>query len=222
MTAGTETLGRVVVPGRALDAHPLLETMLFSPGDGFRNVGGHLDRLERSARDLGYQFSRDDTVKELRTFACVNLRPRRVRLTLSVDGEISVVGTHPPAAVEPVSLTIDYVPVDAHEASLRHKTTNRGRYEACRARHPAYDDVVMVNQYGHVTETTIANIVVDIDGVWVTPPAASGCLPGVERAVLLASGAVCERIVTTAELAQARALRVVSSLRGVLKAQLSA
>ncbi|WP_268959879.1 aminotransferase class IV [Rhodococcus sp. P1Y] len=35
----------------------------------------------------------------------------------------------------------------------------------------------MINQDGHLTETTIANLVVELDGVWVTPPLASGCLP---------------------------------------------
>ena len=64
---------------------------------------------------------------------------------------------------------------------LYHKTTRRDRYEDHLSRHPEADDVVLVNEAGEVTETTIANIVARLEGTWCTPPLDSGCLPGVYR-----------------------------------------
>lgn len=216
----TVTAHELVPSVRTVDKPTLLETMMFRPGSGFGHLSRHLDRMEASAGDLGHRFDRRDVGRELHAFASRTSRPQRIRLTVSGEGEISVVGSDPPPVTGPVALTIDSVPVDARDEDLRHKTTDRGRYEACRARHPQFDDVIMINQDGHLTETTIANLVVELDGVWVTPPLASGCLPGVGRAALLGRHHVLERNVTIDELSRATALRLVSSLRGVRSAHL--
>jgi branched-chain amino acid aminotransferase len=49
-----------------------------------------------------------------------------------------------------------------------------------------FDEVVLLNEAGQVSECTSANIFV-IDGfnIWTPPLATSGCLPGVTRAILL-------------------------------------
>ena len=53
-------------------------------------------------------------------------------------------------------------PIDPSDVFLFHKTTNRAVYE--RARRPDCDDVILWNPAGEVTETTIANLVVeDVD-----------------------------------------------------------
>jgi branched-subunit amino acid aminotransferase/4-amino-4-deoxychorismate lyase len=60
---------------------------------------------------------------------------------------------------------------------------NLTRYE--RAHERGFDEVVLLNERGEVAECTSANIfAVQGDRVY-TPPLASGCLPGVTRAVLL-------------------------------------
>jgi para-aminobenzoate synthetase/4-amino-4-deoxychorismate lyase len=65
-----------------------------------------------------------------------------------------------------------------------------------------------------VTETTIANLAVRLEGRWWTPPLSAGCLPGVERGRLLETGRLRERTLTVADLRRADNLAVVSSLRG--------
>jgi branched-chain amino acid aminotransferase len=60
---------------------------------------------------------------------------------------------------------------------------NLTRYE--RAHEQGLDEVILLNERGEVCECTSANIfAVEGGQVW-TPPLASGCLPGVTRAVLL-------------------------------------
>ena len=76
-------------------------------------------------------------------------------------------------------------PVASGDWFLRHKTTHREVYNRARAARPDSDDVLLVNERGEITESTIANVVAEIDGVRVTPPVACGLLPGVFRAALL-------------------------------------
>src|SRR4029077_2890378 len=60
---------------------------------------------------------------------------------------------------------------------------NLTRYE--RAHEQGFDEVVLLNERDEVAECTSANLfAVQGDTVY-TPPLASGCLPGVTRAVLL-------------------------------------
>ena len=105
-------------------------------------------------------------------------------------------------------------PIDPSDVFLWHKTTNRAVYD--RARLPDCDDVILWNPAGEVTETTIANLVVeDADsGRRVTPPIVCGLLPGTFRAELLETGEVDEARVTVEQLRRAPRFWLVNSVRG--------
>jgi para-aminobenzoate synthetase/4-amino-4-deoxychorismate lyase len=103
--------------------------------------------------------------------------------------------------------------VDSDDVFLYHKTTNRQRYDQALSLTDA-DDVILTDAHGHVTETTIANIAVRIDGVWWTPPVSCGLLPGTERAELLATGQIQERPVSISEVRSAVELARFNSVRG--------
>ena len=77
-----------------------------------------------------------------------------------------------------------------------------------------------MNEAGEPAESTIANLVVELDGMRVTPPLEAGLLPGVFRAELLATGQVRERALTLAELRGASRLWLVNALRGWVEARL--
>ena len=63
--------------------------------------------------------------------------------------------------------------------------------------------MLLVNERGELTESTIANLVVRLDGALWTPPLDSGLLPGVLRADLLARGEIRERVLRPEDLARA-------------------
>jgi len=104
--------------------------------------------------------------------------------------------------------------VDSGDAGLYHKSTRREPYARRAAARPDCGDVLLVNERGEVTESTIANVVVEITGRRWTPPLACGLLPGVLRAELLHTGEVEERVLTMEDVRGADALWLVSSLRG--------
>jgi para-aminobenzoate synthetase/4-amino-4-deoxychorismate lyase len=201
--------------------HHLVETLAFLPPTGLRSRDRHLARLADSAAYFGFRFDRDAVLAVARHALAGRTEPARVRILLARAGDVSVeVGELPAAGTGPVRLVVDDEPVDSASPWLQHKTTRREPYAARALRHPDADDVVLVNERGELTETTIANLGVRLDGTWWTPPTTSGCLPGVERARLLDLGRLRERVLHVEDLAAADGLAVLNSLRGRRAAQL--
>jgi para-aminobenzoate synthetase / 4-amino-4-deoxychorismate lyase len=211
--AELQTKTAVLTTGR--HNHHLLETLAYSPEHGARHLDRHLARLADSAAYFGFDWDAAHTREVLQSALSGHANPARVRIRLTRGGDASVdLAPLPATAADPVVLVIDDEPVDSTSIWLRHKTSRREPYTSRSARHPEADDVILVNERGEVTETTIANLAVRIDDVWCTPAAVSGCLPGVERAHLLESQRLHERVLTVADVLSANELAVVSSLRG--------
>jgi para-aminobenzoate synthetase / 4-amino-4-deoxychorismate lyase len=78
----------------------------------------------------------------------------------------------------------------------------------------------MWNRRGEVTESTIANVVAEIDGVRYTPPLACGLLGGTLRGELLVAGAIRERVMSRDDVANATRLWLINSLREWVEARL--
>ncbi|MBU9127297.1 aminodeoxychorismate synthase component I [Burkholderia multivorans] len=216
------------------DADPgfqLFETTCATRADGIRHVDRHLARLQRSADAFGFRFDADALRRAIdaRCAALDGDGPYRMKLSLAKDGTLDIVA----AALKPlpagpvrVWLAADhgFAPTRANDALLLHKTTRRADYDRAWQAAEALGgfDMLFVNERGELTEGGRSNLFVKLDGQWVTPPLASGVLPGVMRAVLLddrAFGAV-ERVVTRDDLARAQALLLTNALRGALDAVL--
>ena len=78
----------------------------------------------------------------------------------------------------------------------------------------------MYNSEGFVTESAIANVVYELDGVFYTPPVSDGLLPGTLREELLATGKLQERSLRLEQLKQVESLALINALRGWRPAQL--
>jgi para-aminobenzoate synthetase/4-amino-4-deoxychorismate lyase len=115
---------------------------------------------------------------------------------------------------QPVRLALALDPIDDRDVRFFHKTTSREAYDAARAAHPDADDVILWNRRGELTETTISNLALEIDGQWWTPPVSSGLLAGTYRGVLLDEGRIRERVLTLDALDRCQGMAVVNSVRG--------
>lgn len=207
----------LLTKARVLDTHPrefhLIETMRQEAGR-LRSLDAHLARVAASASYFGFRFDAA-AVRAALDARLAGVEDGRVRLRCYRDGTAGVdVEELPPAPTSPVRLVVDPEPIDSTACWPHHKTSLRGPYSARLARHPAADDVLLVNERGEVTESCTATIAVRLDGRWWTPPLGSGCLPGVERARLVAAGALRERTLRPDDLADAEELALVNSLRG--------
>jgi para-aminobenzoate synthetase/4-amino-4-deoxychorismate lyase len=187
------------------------------PGEGYRNLALHLERLADAADYFGYRFDRTAVDAALAAAASgFPATPRRVRLLVDATGRVEVTGTElvPLQGDYRIALAAAPLPVE-QDPFVRHKTTHRVLYEAARRSMPGVDDVLLWNARGEITESTIANVVAELDGEWITPPVGSGLLPGIGRRVLLERGAVRERILHRADLPRCTRLALVNSLRGL-------
>jgi para-aminobenzoate synthetase/4-amino-4-deoxychorismate lyase len=198
----------------------LFETMRFDPQSvdgcdtGVRNLTAHLARMTSSADYFGLPVPSDLQGAVAQAVDGLSV-PGRLRLLLHLDGgletEVNPLGDEP-ATVQ--WLCLDGVPIDSRDVTLFHKTTDRRPYLERALRHPEADDVILVNERGEVTETTRANLCVQLDGRWCTPPITCGLLPGIERGRLVQLGRLVERAITIEQLGWAEGLATVSSLRG--------
>jgi para-aminobenzoate synthetase/4-amino-4-deoxychorismate lyase len=188
----------------------LLETLRWTPEEGFFLLDRHLRRLQNSSRYFGFACSLDSVREALAAAVRSSDQPLRVRLLLSESGVARTEQSTLAPAVGIVRLELAATPIDPADPFLFHKTTNRAQYDRpCR-----FDDVVLWNPAREVTETTIANIVVDVGGRLVTPPVECGLLAGTMRAELLEVGEISEQVVPIDELCRAPRLWVVNSVRG--------
>ena len=200
----------------------LLETMLWTPADGIRLLELHLARLRDSAEYFDHAFDEAQIRAKLESILRNLPRaPHRLRLLLAEDGRLELQSApFAPAAAPFFRVALARRPVDRADVFLYHKTTHRRVYEAAKADFPGHDDVILYNEAGEATESTIANLAVEIDGALCTPPVECGLLPGTARAELLARGVLRERIIPVADLRAASRLFLLNSVRGLFPAVL--
>jgi para-aminobenzoate synthetase/4-amino-4-deoxychorismate lyase len=205
-----EGLLKSSVLGGGAPAFDLLETMRWSPAEGFFLLDHHLARLRNSAEYFGYPFDHRAAVSTLDEVVRGIAEPRRVRLLLSKAGEVRAEQLAMASTPVPLRLVVAAQPIDRDDPFLFHKTTNRVVYESARV--AGFDDVILWNVDGEVTEATAANIIVEMRGKRVTPPVSCGLLAGTYRAELLERGEIEEAVIGLAELRRAERLWLVNSV----------
>lgn len=196
----------------------LIETFLWSRAQNFWLRELHLARLAFSAQDLGFAFRRGEVDAVLDAFDA-DADFMRVRAVLSRNGALALTASpfapENPAKIWRVAIAPDRV--ESSEKLLRHKTTRRDFYEKALAASGA-DEVIFLNERDELCEGARTNIFVpQADGLLLTPPLASGLLPGVLRAHFLAQGRAREKFLGPDELPQD--FLIGNSLRGLLKAR---
>ena len=206
----------VRVPPAAQRDFELIETVRVD-GGAWQHLIDHLDRMGDSARYFGFPWDRHAVE------AAVRREPTpfglsRGRIRLLPDGRIAI-ETLPFVPYGPKRrVALARTPVDPCDPFLCHKTTRRGAYTRAQATRPDVDDVILWNTRGEITETTIANLVIEIGGQRWTSPRSCGLLPGIARGHLVDGGVVRERPIAVAELRKATHVWLVSALRGEIEA----
>jgi len=198
----------------------LFETLRLEDG-GYWLRERHLARLRASAALLYLPCDLVEAGRALDAAAAAHpTHVWRVRLVLRACGTITCTVVPHADADRTWRVAFASTPIDAADLRLFHKTLDRTIYDAVRAARHDLDDVLLWNAAGEVTEFTVANLVVDMDGHRMTPPVDSGLLPGTFRAELLARGEIRERILTREDVRRATRVWLVNSLRGWVRADL--
>lgn len=236
----------------------LLETMLWTPEDGFFLREKHIARLLDSSEYFDFPISsqlwwsssparsgaqskgvsRPPLSKEiiqsyLNEISSTFNSSQRVRILLDKNGNLSHEAKpfqrmlQPPssAAGTPskanMKVCLAKQPIDSSNIFLFHKTTHREIYES--AIHSAgsqtpqeqemYDDVLLYNERGELTEFTLGNLVVEMDSKLYTPPISCGLLAGTFREYLIETGKVEERVIRVDEIGKCSKIFFINSVR---------
>lgn len=194
----------------------LLESLLYEGGKGYFLLDQHMERLMRSAEYFGFtvelESARRHLIQEEKSFGTMD---HKIRLRVSRAGEIFIDAVKLPNDPVPAPFRLAFAtnPINSEDPFLYHKTTNRTVYEKARASVQGVDDVLLWNERAEVTESTIANIVIERAGELVTPRVESGLLPGVFREWLLERGEIREDIVSIEEVKNAEKVYLINSVR---------
>jgi len=205
-----------LLKARILEERPfrLLETLRWAPEGGYWLLDEHLARIG----DSGSYFSAADdlvaSAREALAAAAASLdRPSRVRLLADLDGRIEVQPSPLESEGGPLRVGFASRPVSAASAWLFHKTTRREQYERALRDRLDCDDVLLWNERRELTESTRANVLVELPEGLCTPPVDCGLLPGTHRRRLLEEGRIRERRIRIEEIARRRVF-LVNSVQG--------
>jgi para-aminobenzoate synthetase/4-amino-4-deoxychorismate lyase len=201
----------------------LVETLRIEAGDPpvIARLDAHLTRLAASARAFGFPCDETATRATLLRAAeeAPGAGPWRLRLTLAHDGRLEVTVNVLAPLPSHLRVRVASARLDPTDPLRRHKTTARDLYEraltAVRTE-PAVFDVLFFNQRGELCEGARSNVFLSTGSRLLTPPLASGCLPGVLRAELLARGQAVEQVIDGELLRRADRVWVGNALRGLL------
>ncbi|HLB30043.1 MAG TPA: aminodeoxychorismate synthase component I [Gammaproteobacteria bacterium] len=216
-----ECLAKARIVTRPAPEFSLLETLLWTPDSGCFLLEEHLRRLRNSA--AYFDFNLDEPGLLRRIAECTaGLTPvaHRLRVLAHRNGEIQLEAEPLSTRTGNYHVILAAAAVKTTDPFLYHKTTRRDIYKYALAAAPGHDDVLLWNERGELTESCIANLVVELDGNLHTPPVTCGLLAGVYRETLLREGRISERIIRKEELPVCSRIYLINSVRGMWEIQL--
>lgn len=199
----------------------LFETLRLEGGQ-YTLLDEHLARMSDSAAFFLRPFDAAAARAALEGLARELVGLYRVRMVLQGDGSVALENFPLEAQPGPWRVALAKAPVRRDNVTLYHKTTERVIYDAARAAAPGMDDVLLYNEAGELTESTVANLGVVLEGRHFTPTRACGLLAGTLRARLLAEGRLEEAVLRQEDLQRAERVYLFNSVRGEISITLEA
>lgn len=203
-------------------SHPigfsLFETMLWTPNEGYFLLEKHIARMADSAEYFDFPFSTKQLEVFLSQTAGRFTSPQCVKVILNRFGELKDETKDFYSQENRFKVCLAKHPIDSRNVFLFHKTTRREIYPSPRDQDAIHggkgiDDLLLFNERGELTEFTIGNLVVEMDGEFYTPPLACGLLAGTFRAHLLEINKIKERVIHKDELQKCSKIFLVNSVR---------
>ncbi|MBM3178835.1 MAG: aminodeoxychorismate synthase component I [Chloroflexi bacterium] len=196
----------------------LFETMLWTPNEGYFLLEKHIARMTDSAEYFDFPFSTKQLEVFLSQTAGRFTSPQRVTVLLNRFGELKDETIDFYSQENRFKVCLAIHPIDSRNVFLFHKTTRREIYPSPRDQDAIHggegiDDLLLFNERGELTEFTIGNLVVEMDGEFYTPPLACGLLAGTFRAHLLEINKIKERVIHKDELQKCSRIFLVNSVR---------
>lgn len=212
-------------------AFELLETLRWSPADGFVLLDDHLSRMADGARYFLRPFDAAAARAALNAHVEAAFGERRVRLLADADGRARVESM---ALNDAFNLDLESAPamrvafattrVRSSDAFVRHKTTARAPYDQALSEAKALgaEEAILLNEHGRIADGSYTTVFVFDGARLITPPPAEGALDGVLKGALARRAAppVVEQALTPEDLVKASAFYIGNSVRGLRRGAL--
>ena len=177
----------------------------------------HLQRLAEATSYFAYPFDQDKLEQELKE-TCAQLdkgQDYRLRIALKKDGSIEL----ETAPLLPLTEAFRKAKLVEQTANLAQpftyfKTSHRPHLTL------EQQEQIYYNAQGQLLETSIGNLLLELDGKLYTPPAELGLLKGIYRQQLLDEGQAIEKILTLSDLAKADKIYACNAVRGLYELEL--
>ncbi len=195
----------------------LIETLRWSPDEGFVRRDLHLMRMARSAAVFGMAFDREEALRTLVSTVDAE-HDLRLRLTLNESSEFRCTAAPLGKAQTRWTYAISPRRVQSGDALARHKTNWREFWDdehARLSRETGCDETIFLNERGEIAEGSRSNIFVQRGNVLLTPPLSAGILDGCLRRELLDQGKCREALLTLSDLEKGEVF-LGNSLRGLI------
>lgn len=198
----------------------------------------HLSRLRASCKQLGWQFEFPDICKTMAELLQRNQFTKgRARIRLAISAGTGMIHDLALGLDRNIWMTAAQVAEPPPSTSVNLSRWRRNEHSALtglkcasyaenllaleHAVRLGFEETIFLNTAGNVAESATANVFMVKNGTLQTPSLASGCLPGITRAVVIELaemlGIPCaERDINEDDLHQADELFLTSSIRGVM------
>lgn len=189
----------------------------------------HLERLSQSIEnlDLAYNISQEKLETQLINYCSDHCIKDGVVKLLIADTEPEETISHRVNQYsashyrEGFSLSISDIKRHSSNPLWQHKTTNYWLNIMVKKMAGASEEILFLNEEGHITEGTVSNVFLVKNNIVKTPPLSCGLLPGIMRQQVMetceALNIEIERsILTTEDLLESDSLFITNSIMGIM------
>lgn len=214
----------------------VFETMLWENGQ-IRFFDLHIERLRQSCTMLHFDIEID--AQHILTTIVTQAKSfdkARVRLVFYRNAEGFYLPHTNQAAFE-----VEVFPLTPSTVGIELVGIYRDQYKSCtslsnlksgnalvyvlaalHAKQQQWNDAIILNEHGRVCEATSSNIIVELNGSWITPPLSEGCVAGIYRQACLQQldntfPHLLERPITIDELQCAQQIWLCNAIYGARK-----
>jgi para-aminobenzoate synthetase / 4-amino-4-deoxychorismate lyase len=143
-----------------------------------------------------------------------------VRIALRRNGDWDISVGPSVIAGDEITAALARRPVQRRDPNLFVKTSSRAVLDAHLDEFPEFDEVLLYNEDGLLTEFCRGNVILSLDGILQTPYPEAGCLAGIGIQAMIDAGTVQYADITVADLHRASEILFINSVTGPVRVSL--
>ena len=175
----------------------------------------HLQRAATSAKLLGINLPSIPSV-ELAVRELLIAEPNvngHLRISFDVNGQWSAIHLPYQPLTAPAKIRIHSDPLMSPGARIKSYPYDQRLAILNEAKLLGFDEAIVYNTQGNISEGAVSNIMAQINGQWITPPISDGALPGIMRGLVIENCRVAIATIPISHIGDITSAFLLSSLR---------